>query len=66
MTYGKNIKNIHIKDRLLKGKTVRLGLGNTDFKKLYKNLSKMNYDKNIILQTARGKKIKTLRKLKLT
>ena len=65
MTYGKNIKNIHIKDRLLKGKTVRLGLGNTDFKKLYKNLSKMNYDKNIILQTARGKKNKDIEEIKI-
>ena len=63
--YGKNIKNIHIKDRLLKGKTVRLGLGNLDFKKLYKNLNKINYDQNIILQTARGKKNKDIEEIKI-
>jgi len=63
--YGKNIKNIHIKDRLLKGKTVRLGSGNADFKKLYHNLNKINYDQNIILQTARGKKNKDVEEIKI-
>ena len=32
--YGKYIKNIHIKDRLYKGKTIRLGEGNVNFKKI--------------------------------
>ena len=64
-TYGKHIKNVHIKDRILKGKTVRLGSGNVDFKKLFKNLSKMQYDKNIILQTARSSKNKDVKEIKI-
>lgn len=52
--YGKYIKNIHIKDRIKKGKTVKLGTGNTNFKKLFANIKKMNYKNNLILQTARS------------
>ena len=52
--YGKHIKNIHIKDRLLKGKTIRLGKGNADFKKIFKNINKIKYKKLLILQTARS------------
>jgi L-ribulose-5-phosphate 3-epimerase len=63
--YGKYIKNIHIKDRLYKGKTVRLGSGNADFEKLKKLLIKINYNNNIILQTARGKKNKDIEEIKI-
>ncbi len=52
--YGKYIKNIHIKDRLLKGKTIRLGEGNADFKKVFRNINKIKYKKLLILQTARS------------
>ena len=52
--YGHYIKNIHIKDRLLEGKTIRLGLGNADFEKLFINLKKINYKNLLILQTARA------------
>ena len=52
--YGKRIKNIHIKDRQLHGTTVRLGMGNANFKKLFKNIKKFNYKGLLILQTARA------------
>ena len=54
--YGDRIYNIHIKDRLKYGKTVRLGQGNVNFKKLFRNLKKINYNGNMILQTARAKR----------
>ena len=38
--YFKFVKNIHIKDRLLKGKTVRLGSGNWNYKIFFKFLKK--------------------------
>ena len=53
--YGKYISNIHIKDRLKNGKTIRLGEGNANFKKLFKNLKKIRYTNDLILQTARSK-----------
>jgi len=52
--YLKYIKNIHIKDRVLNGHSVRLGKGNWDYKKFFK-LIKNNYKRNFILQTARNK-----------
>lgn len=54
--YGKFIKNIHIKDRIINGKTVRLGKGNVDFKKFFKLLNKMKYNGPLICQTARSSK----------
>ena len=55
LSYGKFIKNVHIKDRKKFGATVRLGDGNADFKELFKKLKKTNYKGNLILQTARSK-----------
>jgi sugar phosphate isomerase/epimerase len=52
--YFKYVKNIHIKDRILNGKTIRLGKGNWDYKKFFK-LIKNKYKGNFILQTARSK-----------
>ena len=64
--YGRFIKNIHIKDRVLYGKTIRLGNGNANFKNVVKNIYKINYKELLILQTARSEKknedIKELRK----
>ena len=51
--YFKYVKNIHIKDRILHGKTVRLGKGNWNYKKFFK-LIKNKYRGNYILQTARS------------
>jgi len=63
--YGNRILNLHIKDRTLGGNTVRLGKGNTDFKKLFKNIKNSNYEGNFILQTARGKDNKDFEELKI-
>ena len=52
--YGKNIMNVHIKDRKYNGITVPLGQGDANFDKVFKNLSKFSYQGNLILQTARA------------
>lgn len=61
-SYLKYIKNIHIKDRIFKGGTVRLGQGNWDYKKFFK-LIKNNYRGNFILQTARSKNNKHIKEI---
>ncbi len=53
--YGKYISNVHMKDRIKGGKTIRLGKGNVDFFRLFKNLKKIEYKNPLILQTARSK-----------
>lgn len=52
-TYGHLVTNIHIKDRKLNGKSVPLGLGDCNFKEIFKYLSKKNYDGLFILQAFR-------------
>jgi len=52
--YFKYVKNIHIKDRLISGPTVRLGKGNWNYRKFF-SLIKNRYNGNLILQTARSK-----------
>ena len=52
--YFKYVDNIHIKDRLLNGMSVRLGKGNFKFKNFFNLLKKKNYKGNFILQTARS------------
>lgn len=51
---GDKIVNIHIKDRLFHGKTVPFGMGNTDFEKFFSELSKLNYEGDLIIQGARN------------
>ena len=63
--YGKYISNIHIKDRVKKGKTVRLGEGNANFIKLYKNLKRIRYKNDLILQTARSKNNQHMNEIKI-
>jgi len=63
--YGKYISNIHIKDRLVDGKTIRLGQGNVNFSKLFKNLKKIKYKKTLILQTARSKNNRHMDEIKI-
>ena len=53
--YSKRIINVHIKDKIFKKKTVKLGLGDCNFRELFKCLAQIRYNKNIILQTARSK-----------
>lgn len=52
--YGKYIENIHIKDRLFKGKSVRLGNGDFNFLPFFDLLKNYNYNGNLILQTAKS------------
>ena len=63
--YGNRIYNIHIKDRIKFGKTVRLGKGNANFSKLFENLKKMKYKKNIILQSARSKQNQHMKEINI-
>lgn len=52
--YGKRIINVHVKDRVLGGTTVPLGSGNADFETVFKELARIRYAGNYILQTARA------------
>jgi len=52
--YGNRIFNVHIKDRIFGGTTVQFGKGNADIKSVLHLLSKINYDKGIVIQGARG------------
>jgi L-ribulose-5-phosphate 3-epimerase len=52
--YGKYIRNVHVKDRLLGGTTVPLGTGSADFEGVFKELGRIKYQGNFILQTARA------------
>ena len=54
--YGKFIKNIHIKDRLKMGKSVRFGNGNVNFDKFFMLIRRMKYNGSLILQSARSTK----------
>lgn len=48
------IANVHIKDRLLHGSTVKLGTGSADFDKVFSSLRDIGYRGSVILQAARG------------
>ena len=52
-SYGSRISDIHIKDRKLKGGSVILGTGDTNFKSFFKVLAKLDYDGPFILQAFR-------------
>ena len=52
---GHRVVNVHIKDRPLGCPTVPLLEGDVDFITVFKNLNKVNYGGNLILQTAREK-----------
>lgn len=49
------IKNVHVKDRILGGATVPLGTGNADFPKVFGLLKQYNYNGKLILQAARAR-----------
>ena len=63
--YFKFVKNIHLKDRIKKGSTVRFGQGNANFKKLFAflNKNKNKYDFN--LQPARSRYNEDIKEIKL-
>ncbi len=51
--YGEHISDLHIKDRVLNGGSVKLGTGNANFKTVFKLLKKYNFSGNIIMQAAK-------------
>ena len=51
--YGNKITDLHIKDRLLGGRSVPLGTGNVNFSKIFDLLSKYDYRGIIIFQAFR-------------
>lgn len=53
-TLSDKIFNIHIKDRIFQGTTVKLGTGSADFERLFQGLKEINYQGAFILQAARG------------
>lgn len=52
--YGQRVLNVHVKDRIYKGKTVPLGEGDANFEQVFSILSELGYQGNYILQTARS------------
>jgi L-ribulose-5-phosphate 3-epimerase len=52
--YGSRVLNVHIKDRILGGKTVPLTAGAAQFNVVFSELAEVNYNGNYILQTARA------------
>lgn len=52
--YGHYIKHVHLKDRLLFGKSVDLFTGDVDFIELFDYLQKMGYSHNFTYQGARA------------
>lgn len=52
--YGQRVVNVHIKDRMLRGTTVPLGLGNADIPAALQALVSSGYRGAYVLQTARA------------
>ena len=52
-TYGDRITDIHIKDRILGGGSVKLGEGDADFIKFFNELKKFDYQGPFIMQAYR-------------
>jgi L-ribulose-5-phosphate 3-epimerase len=52
--YGERIYGVHVKDRLYQGSTVPLGEGSADIPATLRQLVKIGYNGNYILQTARA------------
>lgn len=52
--YGEYISDLHIKDRVLYGGSVKLGTGNADFKTVFELLKKYKFNGNIIMQAAKA------------
>ena len=53
--YGSRITNVHVKDRKINGPTIPLGEGDAEFLRIFGLLHEVNYQGNLILQTARSK-----------
>jgi hexulose-6-phosphate isomerase len=57
-TYGEEITNVHIKDRLKGNGTKNLGEGSADFDTVFAKLKEKKYLGDFILQVARGEDFK--------
>ncbi len=51
--YGEYIRDLHIKDRVLGGGSVKLGTGNTDFETVFRRLKDVSFSGTVIMQAAR-------------
>jgi len=56
MTYGGKINNVHLKDRIFEGPSVKPFSGETNFKQIFECLKKINYCGPYILETFRGER----------
>ena len=63
--YFKFVKNIHLKDRIIRGSTIRFGYGNANFIKMFKYLNKTKNTYDFTLQPARSKCNKDIEEIKL-
>lgn len=54
LKFNKEIKHIHIKDKNLRKKNVKLGTGLVDFDKVFLALKKIKYKRNFTLENSRG------------
>lgn len=52
--YGARVGSVHVKDRVRGGTTVPLGTGAADFGVVFRELQRVGYDGDYILQVARG------------
>lgn len=52
--FNKDLFHIHLKDKDLKRKNVKLGKGLVNFKKLFNTLNLINYNKNYTFENTRG------------
>lgn len=52
--YGKYISVLHVKDRLYKGGSVKLGTGDADFETVFRKLKQIGFNGMIIMQAARA------------
>ena len=65
--FGERVINVHVKDRSFRGTTVPLGEGSADFPTIFRLLEDVQYNGNLIMQTARdvnGQHIEALLKYK--
>ena len=54
LSFNKDLKHIHIKDKNFRKKNVKLGKGLVDFSKVFKCLIEISYKKNFTLENSRG------------
>lgn len=52
--YGADVSVLHVKDRLYKGGSVKLGTGNANFEVVFRKLKEVNFKSLIIMQAARA------------